>query len=475
MLIYPIFIIYLLTFLQFTNGFKLGSRGVSEFDSEDESTEINAGKPKSVELEDKLKILTNKEYLFGDELEDKPKNIPHKIIKNPALILDALEIGLPKNEKHLNNVQSVKDLLRQQRTNANENLFGEMNFQRNPSKFDEKDLFRQLGFGFGFSSKENDDSENENEMDIDEIKGPISITKEKIQFMSMEDLGRLYSQLVKSKLSKDLDSNSLEEAYNLNKPIIHYKEAFLSGKSYNDILRNGPKDENAFFQKISEKPFMEDETDLSENHKKYNRIYPSSESDSIKRSDYMFISIIVETTIAALLVIIAGGICWYTVNRIKGPSNEQKHGIFSQGNLKSTSSIKSNSSNSSGDRRLAQSAQMFHYQHQKQQMIAMEKANNETKQDQSDNSEGEAEEGDYTVYECPGLAPTGEMEVKNPLFKEDISVPNNNGLSASNSISSMPPAYSTVEKDTSPTIEKPNSNEINSQIKQESSSSEGKQ
>jgi hypothetical protein len=28
---------------------------------------------------------------------------------------------------------------------------------------------------------------------------------------------------------------------------------------------------------------------------------------------------------------------------------------------------------SSGDRRLAQSAQMYHYQHQKQQMIAMEK------------------------------------------------------------------------------------------------------
>ena len=40
----------------------------------------------------------------------------------------------------------------------------------------------------------------------------------------------------------------------------------------------------------------------------------------------------------------------------------------------SNNSIKSNSSkNSGGDRRLAQSAQMYHYQHQKQQMIAMEK------------------------------------------------------------------------------------------------------
>ena len=31
--------------------------------------------------------------------------------------------------------------------------------------------------------------------------------------------------------------------------------------------------------------------------------------------------------------------------------------------------------------------------------------NNGIKQENSDNSEGETEEGDYTVYECPGLAP----------------------------------------------------------------------
>ena len=35
-------------------------------------------------------------------------------------------------------------------------------------------------------------------------------------------------------------------------------------------------------------------------------------------------------------------------------------------------------------------------------------------------SDEENEEGEYTVYECPGLAPTGEMEVKNPLFHDDI-------------------------------------------------------
>lgn len=75
----------------------------------------------------------------------------------------------------------------------------------------------------------------------------------------------------------------------------------------------------------------------------------------------------------------------------------------------------------SGDRKLAQSAQMYHYQHQKQQMIAMQKREKgESAEDASDyDSEEENEEGDLTVYECPGLAPTGEMQVKNPLFSEE--------------------------------------------------------
>merc|ERR1712150_294686 len=139
---------------------------------------------------------------------------------------------------------------------------------------------------------------------------------------------------------------------------------------------------------------------------------------------------------------IAGGVCYYTLNRSRQPGFESKLGLFGGSGVTKSNSVKSTTSSSSGDRRLAQSAQMFHYQHQKQQMIAMEKANNDTKQDPSDNSDGETEEGDYTVYECPGLAPTGEMEVKNPLFKEDF--PSTNNLAASSSVTSMPPAYSTV-------------------------------
>uniref|UniRef100_M3YH76 Neural proliferation, differentiation and control 1 n=1 Tax=Mustela putorius furo TaxID=9669 RepID=M3YH76_MUSPF len=69
-----------------------------------------------------------------------------------------------------------------------------------------------------------------------------------------------------------------------------------------------------------------------------------------------------------------------------------------------------------GDQRLAQSAEMYHYQHQRQQMRCLERHKEPPQELESLSSDEENEDGDFTVYECPGLAPTGEMEVRNPLF-----------------------------------------------------------
>ncbi|CAI9716945.1 proliferation differentiation and control 1-like [Octopus vulgaris] len=73
-------------------------------------------------------------------------------------------------------------------------------------------------------------------------------------------------------------------------------------------------------------------------------------------------------------------------------------------------------------------------------MIALEKANGEMKHDASDDeSEDDNEEGDYTVYECPGLAPTGEMEVKNPLFSDESSTfPRTNSLGNGSAVHQLP-------------------------------------
>uniref|UniRef100_U5EQ86 Putative neural proliferation differentiation and control protein n=1 Tax=Corethrella appendiculata TaxID=1370023 RepID=U5EQ86_9DIPT len=126
------------------------------------------------------------------------------------------------------------------------------------------------------------------------------------------------------------------------------------------------------------------------------------------------IALIAGISAAVTVGLISVGIGWYTLHKKAKLAADVEYPAYGiTGPNKDISP--------SGDRKLAQSAQMFHYQHQKQQIIAMENhSNGEKNGTLSDvESDDENEEGDYTVYECPGLAPTGEMEVKNPLFLDD--------------------------------------------------------
>ncbi|XP_071154195.1 neural proliferation differentiation and control protein 1-like [Mytilus edulis] len=135
-------------------------------------------------------------------------------------------------------------------------------------------------------------------------------------------------------------------------------------------------------------------------------------------TDLYFILIVAVCSLAGFVGLIMAGVCWYRLNKNIKAASEVDYPAYGV-----TGPTKERLGSGPGDRKLAQSAQMYHYQHQKQQMIAMEKANGEMKHDASeDESEEENEEGDYTVYECPGLAPTGEMEVRNPLFNEETPV-----------------------------------------------------
>lgn len=127
------------------------------------------------------------------------------------------------------------------------------------------------------------------------------------------------------------------------------------------------------------------------------------------------IAIVAGISAAATVGLIAFGIGWYNLQKhVKSTSDVEYPAYGVTGPNKELSP--------SGDRRLAQSAQMYHYQHQKQQIIAMESraaaGERHGSISQADSDE-ENEEGDYTVYECPGLAPTGEMEVKNPMFNDE--------------------------------------------------------
>lgn len=104
------------------------------------------------------------------------------------------------------------------------------------------------------------------------------------------------------------------------------------------------------------------------------------------------------------VVVVVGIVCVYMAKKVKaaetvdypaygvtGPSKESPH-----------------------DDRLARQAQRSHFRQHKGQIINMSRAASSISE-----SDEEADLGDYTVYECPGLGATGTMEIKNPLFTDD--------------------------------------------------------
>ncbi|XP_034451731.1 neural proliferation differentiation and control protein 1 [Hippoglossus hippoglossus] len=133
---------------------------------------------------------------------------------------------------------------------------------------------------------------------------------------------------------------------------------------------------------------------------------------SYPSNDHVFIIMSSVFIVAGSLALIMAGACWVRLQ--KGLQLTQKMDSPVHRLIRAQAF-----DNLPGDKKLAHSAQMYHYQHQKQQMLSLEKNRDEPKvPDSGASTDEENEDGDFTVYECPGLAPTGEMEVKNPLFDD---------------------------------------------------------
>ncbi|XP_003747286.1 neural proliferation differentiation and control protein 1 [Galendromus occidentalis] len=136
--------------------------------------------------------------------------------------------------------------------------------------------------------------------------------------------------------------------------------------------------------------------------------------------DFKFIILVAGCSTIATFLIVSTGYCVYRVHQNQQMTQDVDYPAYGV-----TGPVKNAMGSPPADRKLAQSAQMYHFQHQKQQMIAVEKNQQAAvipspANRRGSHSEGESddEDKDYTVYECPGLAPGGQMEVRNPMFNE---------------------------------------------------------
>jgi len=149
-------------------------------------------------------------------------------------------------------------------------------------------------------------------------------------------------------------------------------------------------------------------------------------------SRLVFFVVVLSISMMCLVSVVIAGVCWYRLNKqrkLMASSDYVGYGTTNGDpgdyihDKKSGAGVPPRSE--SGDRKLAHSAQMYHYQHHKQQMMALEKSQSDRVDESDQDDLEENEDGNYTVYECPGLAPAGEMEVSNPLFQQQAN--NNKG------------------------------------------------
>uniref|UniRef100_U3I3F9 POU domain protein n=3 Tax=Anatinae TaxID=2068716 RepID=U3I3F9_ANAPP len=138
------------------------------------------------------------------------------------------------------------------------------------------------------------------------------------------------------------------------------------------------------------------------------------EASPIPSNDDVVLGLIVVCTVAGISALIVAAVCWCRLQK------EVRLAQKADYSAERTASPLPYDKISPGDKTLAQSAQMYHYQHQKQQMLSMEKHKEEPKVPDSASSDEENEDGDFTVYECPGLAPDAPTSEELEQFAKDL-------------------------------------------------------
>lgn len=130
----------------------------------------------------------------------------------------------------------------------------------------------------------------------------------------------------------------------------------------------------------------------------------------------LFGTILAATTIvcsaAAIFGIVGAGACWYRMQKQRSAAAEAAYPQYGG----TGPAIKKKSPTAAGDASLAFSAHLHHFNQTKQKILSGGAETSGAGGAESEASDGEGEEGDFSVYECPGLAPTGDIEVPNPLF-----------------------------------------------------------
>lgn len=235
--------------------------------------------------------------------------------------------------------------------------------------------------------------DNEDPYDLDDLlKGEMMLENE---IASDQDLKKTQTNLAKNTETAKANVESLESAMQTatGEPQVPQK-----------------KGQNEFVSFVEPEPQPAKQTVSSQQIDK-RRLATSAEysGNAPRYSSSSLLLLAVGTVMCVGLVgTVAGGTYYYKNNRRTETPDDGEYAPYA-GTGPGFRKTKGNK----GDETLAYKAQLHQYQQAKQKIICGEDAPGII---ESDGEDGADEENNYSVYECPGLAPTGDIEVCNPNF-----------------------------------------------------------
>jgi len=291
-------------------------------------------------------------------------------------------------------------------------------------------LHDSLSHYYDIISQDSDDYDDDRTEKIAE-----AIIREAERRLKKRELSKKYDFLSSNGQNDKNDTNkkSLEEIHDDLRDIIHDDIKPIKKKyntAGNDLKRNilsfshvkndevkvshGDNDQVATLDIENQKPELNDKDNNSIHvvQKAFQqKVISTNKIDRSGLDEFSFIAIIVACCVAGVAGIGLVSFCWY---RLKTETKDL---------YKGSPSFKPNGGNGkktiTDEEKLVQGAEVFHYLHAKKQMQQIEEPT--AKYDHcsvNGSSDDEEDDDEDTVYECPGLAPPGDMKVVNPLFSD---------------------------------------------------------
>jgi len=138
----------------------------------------------------------------------------------------------------------------------------------------------------------------------------------------------------------------------------------------------------------------------------------------LQTGNLLFLAVVTVCVVASVVGVVGGGIYWHGLQKQRAAAEAAEYPHYAPTGPLARGKVRQRGPGGApmGDKANAYNAQLHHYQQTKAKIISGDGVMPH-RPAEAEESDEEEDANNFSVYECPGLAPTGDIEVQNPNFR----------------------------------------------------------